>query len=139
MPDRLERDIDEVLDKIEDFEWHRARRRRPSKLRQAWNGWWQGASDAIGRRLAHFTAGHLMLAGFLILVFGLVVLRGLGLWFVLAGMILFLLGLYLNIRGGSSSGRGGSASSAGGFWRDRYIEYDVEPRGIRRLFRRRRR
>jgi hypothetical protein len=139
MPDRLERDIDEVLDKIEDFEWHRAQRRRPSKLRQAWNGWWQGASDAIGRRLARFSAGHLMLAGFLILVFGIVVLRGLGLWFVLAGMILFLLGLFLNMRGSGTSGSGTSSATRGGFWRDRYIEYDVEPRGIRRLFRRRRR
>ena len=80
-----------------------------------------------------------MLAGFLILVFGIVVLRGLGLWFMLAGMILFLLGLFLNMRGSGSSDSGNSSAARGGFWRDRYIEYDPEPRSIRRLFRRRRR
>ena len=62
MPDRLERDIEDVLDKIEDFEWHRNRRRGPSKVRQVWDRWWQGASDAIGRRMARFTSDSFGLA-----------------------------------------------------------------------------
>lgn len=137
MSDRLEREIEDVLSNIDDFEWHRRRRSRPSKLRRAWDRWWQGASDAIGRRLASFTAGHLMLVGFLILLAGLVFrARGLGTWFVLAGVIIFVLALFLNMRSGRARARG-EPSVRGGYWRDRYVSYEPEARGLRRLFRRR--
>ncbi len=142
MPDRLERDVEDVLDKIEDFEWHRANRRKPSKVRQAWNGWTQRASDAIGGRLARFTAGHLMLLGFLILLAGVVFrFKGIGTWFVLVGVIFFLLGLFLNARGGgpqSGGVRGSGPAARGGYWRDRYVTYDEEPPRLRRWFRRKR-
>ncbi|HJN91147.1 MAG TPA: hypothetical protein QGF05_00295 [Dehalococcoidia bacterium] len=136
MSDRLERDVEDVLDQIEDFEWHRANRRRPSKARQAWNGWTRSASDAIGRRLARFTAGHLMLVGFLILLAGVVFrFRGIGTWFVLVGVIFFLLGLFLNMRGSPKpSGQGPAAR--GGYWRDRYITYGDRPSRPRRWLRR---
>ena len=56
MVDRLERDIEEVLENIEDFEWHRRQRRGPSRVRRAWNGAWQSVSDGLGKLFIRFTA-----------------------------------------------------------------------------------
>lgn len=138
MPDRFERDIEDVLDNIEDFEWHRKHRRKPSRVRRAWSGFWQRTSDRLGAFFLRFSAGHLMLVGFLILLGGLILrARGLGIWLVLAGVILFLLGLAWNMRRPS---QGPESDTRGGYWRDRYIRYD-EPRpgGARGWFRRWRR
>ena len=77
---------------------------------------------------------HLLLA----LLGGLILrARGLGIWLVLAGVILFLLGLAWNMRRPS---QGPESDTRGGYWRDRYIRYD-EPRpgGARGWFRRWRR
>lgn len=138
MSDKLERDIEEVLDNIEDFEWHRRQRRGPSRVRRAWSGFWQSVTDWIGLRLAGFNAGHLMLAGFLLLIVGLVFRgRGLGTWFVLGGVVIFILGLAWNMRSGK---RGPTSTTRGGYWRDRYITYDQNRGGRgRRWFRRWRR
>lgn len=135
MPDRLERDVEDVLDKIEDFEWHRKHRRRPSRARRAWSGLWQRTSDRLGAFFLRFSAGHLMIVGFLILLGGLMLrARGIGLWLVLAGMILFLLGLAWNMR---QPRRDPDGNARGGYWRDRYIQYDESrPGGVRGWFRR---
>ena len=142
--DKLEREIEDVLGKIEDFEWHRRQRRGPSRARRAWNRAWQGSSNALGRRFAQFTAGHVMLVGFLLLIVGLALRgRGPGLWLVLAGILLFFVGLGLSMRhGGRSSG--GAYTTRGGYWRDRYVTYDDDPQpgsggGLRRWLRRWRR
>ena len=134
MPDRLERDIEDVLEKIEDFEWHRKQRRGPSRARRAWSGFWQRNSDRLGAFFLRFSSGHLMLVGFLLLLGGLVLrARGLGIWFVLGGIILFLLGLAWSMRSPKTT----PGDAQGGFWRNRYIRYD-EPRpgGMRGWFRR---
>ncbi len=142
--DKLERDVEDVLAKIEDFEWHRRRRREPSRSRRAWSRLWQGASDTMGHRFAQFTAGHAMLAGFLLLIVGLVLRgRGPGLWLVLAGILLFFVGLALSMRSGKHK-PGGAYTNRGGYWRDRYVTYDDAPpagsgSGLRRWLRRRRR
>ncbi|PZC49916.1 MAG: hypothetical protein DK306_000339 [Chloroflexi bacterium] len=138
MADRLERDVEDVLEKIEDFEWHRRQRRAPSRARRAWSGFWQQTSDRLGSLFVRFSSGHLMLAGFLLLVAGLVLrARGLGTWFVLAGIILFLIGLAWNMRAPRS---GPTPDGRGGFWRDRYIHYDEsQPGGVRGWFKRWRR
>ncbi len=137
MADKIERDVEEVLSKIEDFEWHRRQRRGPSRARRAWNDSWQRLADRASLRLARFSAGHLMLVGFLILVAGLVFrIRGPGLWLMLGGVIIFFLGLAWSMRSGGSHP---THSARGGFWRDRYITYDGEPGGPRGWFRRWRR
>ena len=137
MPDRIEREIEDVLDKIEDFDWHRRQRRGASRVRRAWSGFWQRTSDRLGMLFVRFSAGHLMLAGFLILLGGLILrARGVGMWLVLAGIILFLLGLAWNMRSPSSP----ESSARGGYWRDRYIQYDApRPGGVRGRFKRWRR
>lgn len=138
MSDQLDQEVEDLLGKIEDFEWHRRQRRGHSRARQAWSTFWQRAADRLAQRLVRFTAGHLMLAGFLILIVGLVFrLRGLGIWFALAGILLFFLGLTWSMRSG---GRPSAYSTRGGFWRDRYVTYDDQARGgLRGWFRRWRR
>ena len=135
MPDKLDQDIEEVLSKIEDFEWHRRQRREPSRLRRSWNRRWDALTQSIASLLVRFTPGHLMLLGFLVLLGALVFrFRGLGTWMVLAGVVLFMLGLVWSMRGG---GGGRTARGGGGYWRDRYIRYeDGPPRGPRGWFRR---
>ncbi|MEE9278155.1 MAG: hypothetical protein V3V06_07050 [Dehalococcoidia bacterium] len=138
MPDKLNREIEEVLNKIEDFEWHRRQRRGPSRARRAWSGFWQRTAGRIGFWFARFSSGHLMLTGFLLLIVGLALrARGPGTWLVIGGIIVFLLGLAWGMRAGRS--RPGS-STRGGYWRDRYISYDSpQQRGLRGWFRRWRR
>jgi hypothetical protein len=142
--DKLEREIEDVLEKIEDFEWHRRRRRGPSRSRRAWSRVWHGASNALGHRFAQFTAGHVMLVGFLLLIVGLALRgRGPGLWLVLAGILLFFVGLGLSMRSGERKA-GGGYTARGGYWRDRYVTYDDDPHagptnGLLRWLRRKRR
>jgi hypothetical protein len=142
--DKLEREIEDVLEKIEDFEWHRRHRRGQSRSRRAWNRIWQDASDGLGRRFAQFTAGHVMLVGFLLLIVGLVLRgKGPGLWLVLAGILLFFVGLALSMRSGRRKA-GGEYTTRGGYWRDRYVTYDDGPQagsgsGLRGWLKRRRR
>ena len=135
MSDQLDQDIEDVLSKIDDFEWHRRQRQGQSRLRRAWNRRWDALTQSTASLLVRFTPGHLMLLGFLVLVGALVFrFRGLGTWLVLVGVVLFALGLLWSMRGG-----GGGGTARGGYWRDRYISYQNEPsRGLRGWFRRRR-
>lgn len=127
MSDRLERDVEEVLSNIEDFDWRRRQQRRPGPLRRAG----QRLGNAVLNRAASLTAGHLMLFGALLLIVGLVLrLRGVGIWMVIAGVIVFLIGLFWTSRGGGRA----VGQPRGGYWRDRYISYDPPGQGgIRRL------
>ena len=126
--DRLERDVEEVLSNIEDFDWRRRQSRRPGPIRIAV----QRVGSSIVNRAASITANHLLLVGALLLLVGLV-LRGGGVWLAVAGIVVFIIGLFWTLRGGNSR-RG---QPRGGYWRDRYISYE-RPSGnrLRRLFRR---
>ena len=132
MSDKLERDVEEVLAGIEDFDWRR-RERRPGPLRRA--------MGRLGRRLsagaARLSAGQLMLLGSLVVIVGFV-LRGnsLGMWGLILGVVLFVIGLAWSARGGGRKERG--PTTRGGYWRDRYISYDEPPGNpLSRWFRRR--
>ena len=57
MPDRLERDIEDVLENIEDFEWHRRQRRGPSRARRSWDALMRQVSDGLGSVFVRFTSG----------------------------------------------------------------------------------
>lgn len=136
MPDRLERDIEEVLDKIEDFEWHRRKRRPPGRLRVVAERVRKRLASIIAARPARIVPGHLMLAGFLALIVGLVLgTDDSGRWLIYGGAGAFGLGLLWSMR------RGQRARPAGGvYWRQRSITYEQKPTGrLRAWWRRRRR
>ena len=129
--DRLERDVEEVLSNIEDFDWRRRQVRQPGPLRRSLNRFGAG----FVRRATALTANHLLLLGASLLIIGLI-LRGGGLWLAVAGIVVFLIGLFWRSRGGSSSSRP-APGAQGGFWRDRYITYDQPAdHPLKRFFRR---
>lgn len=133
MSDKLERDVEEVLAGIEDFDWRR-RERRPGPLRRAG----QRFARKLSERSARLRAGHLMLLGSLLVIVGFV-LRGnsLGMWAVILGVVLFLIGIVWSARGGGGRKERGP-TTRGGYWRDRYISYDEPPGNpLSRWFRRR--
>ena len=143
MSDKLERDVEEVLAGIEDFDWRR-RERRPGPLRRAAQRFAQSAS----RRLARLSPGHLMLVGSLLVIASFILPGQVRVWAIILGVVLFLIGIVWSARGGGRGGRrgspggGGEPSTRGGYWRDRYISYDAPPRNplggaLGRWFRRR--
>ncbi len=135
MPDRIEREIEEVLGQIEDFEWHRQRRRGRSRLRTAFDGAWGRTAAIIDRVLLRVTPGNLMLVGFLLLLTGAMVRgRGPGAWLVLAGILVFAVALLWSMRSNGAA----RPAARGAWWRDRYITYaPARGRGgWRRWFRR---
>jgi len=121
MGDKLERDVEEVLNNIEGFDWNRPRQRRPGPIRRAI----AGTVGAVTRRAAAFSGSHLMIIGAILLVAGIVLrLQALGAWLAVTGILVFFIGLVLQSRGGSSKNKNSEPSAKGGYWRDRYIEYD---------------
>ena len=128
--DRLERDVEEVLSNIEDFDWRRRQSRRPGPIRKAA----QRFASAFVSRITGLTPNHLLLLGAALLVVGLI-LRGGGLWLAIAGIVVFLIGLIWTSRGGNPQAN----QPKGGYWRDRYISYEPTSHNpLRRLFRRHR-
>ena len=126
--DRLERDVEEVLSNIEDFDWRKRQSRRPGPIRIAA----QRFTSALVGRATSLTPNHLLLLGALMLIVGLV-LRGGGLWLVVAGIVVFVIGLFWTSRGGNPQAN----QPRGGYWRDRYISYEQSPSNpLRRFFRR---
>ncbi len=126
--DRLERDVEEVLSNIEDFDWRKRQSRRPGPIRIAF----QRFAGALVSRATSLTPNHLLLLGALMLIIGLV-LRGPGLWLAIAGIVIFVIGLFWTSRGGNPQAN----QPRGGYWRDRYISYDQsQPHPLRRFFRR---
>ena len=98
--DRLERDVEEVLSNIEDFDWRRRQSRRPGPIRIAA----QRFGAALVSRATSLTPNHLLLLGALMLIIGLV-LRGGGLWLAIAGIVIFVIGLFWTSRGGNPQGQ----------------------------------
>lgn len=126
--DRLERDVEEVLSNIEDFDWRKRQSRRPGPIRIAF----QRFAGALVSRATSLTPNHLLLLGALMLIIGLV-LRGPGLWLAIAGIVIFVIGLFWTSRGGNPQAN----QPRGGYWRDRYISYDQsQQHPLRRFFRR---
>ncbi len=128
--DRLERDVEEVLSNIEDFDWRRRQARGPGPIRRAV----QRFGGAVVQRATSLSPNHLLVLGAALLVIGLV-LRGGGLWLAVVGIVVFLIGVFWTARGGNPQ----SDRPRGGYWRDRYISYDDrDGNPLRRFFRRNR-
>ncbi len=128
--DRLERDVEEVLSNIEDFDWRRRQSSRPGPIRLAA----QRFAGGLVKRVTALTPNHLLILGAIMLIVGLI-LRGGGLWIAVAGIVIFLIGLFWTSRGGNPQAN----QPRGGYWRDRYISYEQPQQNpLRRFFRRNR-
>ncbi len=136
--DRLEREINEILDKIERFPDPESRRARARKrvFRRLANAAAQ-KQRALARQLSRISIGQLMLASFLIILGSFFFGRFLGparTWVLLAGVILFVSSFAMMVfaRGGPPEGQ---------YWRGREVGYPSEPLAarIRRWFTNRRR
>lgn len=132
-PDRLEREIQEILDKIEQLPPPRAR--RAPGLQRALRRFGDGVSAwqrTVVQELSRVSLSQLVLLSFL-LILGAFFVRGLGpvgSWLMIAGIVLLAASLALMIFG-SSGGRARTQQ-----WRGRTISYnrDTLPQRIRRWF-----
>jgi hypothetical protein len=138
-PDRLEREINEILDKIEQFpspEQRRARAARRS-LRRFGDGV-SSRQRAVVRELSRISPSQLVLLSFL-MILGSFVIRGIGpvgMWIMVAGIVLLFASLAVMVFGG-----GGRSKPRTQQWRGRTIEYrsDTLSQRLRRWFRSRKR
>lgn len=127
--DRLEREINEILGKIEQFPdaESRARRQRRRTVNR-FTSRFAEVQQGIARRLGRISVSQLMLASFLMILFAFF-FRGRGLpptlssWILLAGVILFV-STFAVMLFGPRSGGGGPVEQR---WRGRTIRYDSGP------------
>ena len=138
MPDdRLEREINEILDKIERFPGPESRRARARKraLRQVATSI-ADAQRRFARQLARVSMGQVMLLSLLIVMGAFFFGRFLGparSWLLLAGVLLFVSSFAIMMFTGGARGQGG-------YWRGREISRRSSPlpARLRRWFARRR-
>lgn len=121
-PDRLEREINEILGRIDAFPGPRERRVRASRrqFRRVTERIARG-QRAVVRELGRFSVSQLMLLSFL-LILGSLFFRGINPliteWVMVAGVVLFLASFALLVFGGWRPG-GGSTTH---YWRGRRID-----------------
>ena len=133
-PDRLEREIQEILDKIEQLP--APKRRRASGLQRSLRRIGDGVSAwqrTVVQELSRISLSQLVLLSFL-LILAAFLIRGLGplgSWLMIGGVVLLVASLALMIFG---SGGGGRARTQQ--WRGRTISYsrDGLAQRIRRWF-----
>ena len=134
-PDRLEREINEILNKIERFPAPDQRRKRAARraLRRFGSSIAQ-RQQAVARELSRISLPQLILLSFVLILASLFfpVIRG---WLLIAGAAIFIASFTLLMFGG---GRKRSPSSQQ--WRGRTLHYERESLAgrLRRWFRERR-
>ncbi|MGE0226909.1 MAG: hypothetical protein AB7I38_13645 [Dehalococcoidia bacterium] len=123
--DRLEREINEILENIEQFPSAAERRQRASSKRStgARNAF-ASATQGITRELARVSLSQLMLLAF-VLILASLFLRSVPFawpWLLYAGLVLFITSFVLMI---ASGGRGApSGRGQQPYWRGRPVSYD---------------
>ncbi len=137
MPDRVEREIEEILAKLDSDAGTSPKRPVPIKSRRT-----RKPGGARRVRLAvpaNFDPTTLLFAGAGIMVAGLVLASFWGplIWMSFAGVVVFLGAFVMSFFRPGRVTTGGPASR-GHYWRDRYIEYVPPPTGgtIERMRRR---
>ncbi|MBM4416406.1 MAG: hypothetical protein FJ035_09280 [Chloroflexi bacterium] len=121
-PNRLEREIDEILSKIERFPSARQRRAHAQRrwLRRVGNAV-SARQQALMRELSRISLSQVMLLSFLLILASFFVRRALPIawpWLMYAGAVLFLASFGLMLLG-RSTGR----SAPRRYWRGRLVSY----------------
>lgn len=133
--DRLEREIEEILGKIEQFpdqgaRARRSRQRNVSRATSRISEWQQRAARQIGR----VSVSQLMLLSFLMILFSFF-FRGRGIpqlmasWILVAGVVLFVSAFAVMVFARTRAG-GGAVEQT---WRGRQIQYRTGPTLSQRL------
>ena len=143
-PDRLEREINEILEKIDHFPTPEQRRTRTA--RKAFHRLGDAISSRMHRfmrELSHVSLSQVMLLAFILILGSLFFRRFVPLawpWMMYAGLVLFLTSFVLMAFGGGRGG-GGGASKQQHYWRGRPVSYssDSLSRRMRRWWNRQRR
>lgn len=142
MPDKVQREIEELLDKLDNFvpeERFTAKQRDRKKQERARSG--PSAIERMTSRLSGITLGHVMLFGLALFLVALIFQGPLGdatRWVTIASLVItggaFVLSI-LNNRGRGTGtpvmkSRPGSVQK---MWRGQVIEYEEDPRTMGRL------
>lgn len=129
--DRLEREINEILDKIERFPAPEDRRKRAMRRNFRRVGAWIAERQrAVSRELSSISLSQLMLLSFLMILASLVLGRVIPFartWLLLAGVALFIATFALMML---TRGKGGSPPRSQQ-WRGRTLEYRQESLAVR--------
>ncbi len=126
-PDRLEREIDEILSKIEHFPSARQRRTQAQRrwLRRAGNAV-SARQQALMRELSRISLSQLMLLSFLLILGSFFLRRVVPIawpWLMYAGAVLFLASFALMLFAGSSGLGGSRGGGPHRYWRGRPVSY----------------
>jgi len=113
MPDRLQREVEDLLDRLDKFPprkplWKRARDSISGSLRSA--------GSAL--RLPSLSAGHVLLIGIALIVGAWVLIPGADIarWLIAGGIVLFIGAFIFSLR---RQGQGGSTQK---YWRDKPMD-----------------
>lgn len=140
MADRMEREIEEILSKLDVDAPKQDRTPISIMARKKKSPPAPRLTTRLRSRLPQATPAFLLLAGAGVMVAGLILSNVWGplIWMAFAGVIIFLGAFTLSFRKTSVAGSG--APARGHYWRDRYIEYDAPQRDLvsrlKRRFRR---
>ena len=130
---RLEREIEEILGKIEQFPDAQARQKRArNRVVQQMATAISDRQRAIARELSHFSMSQVMLASFLLILGSLFFRPAAPLvtaWVLYAGIVLFVTSFAFMVFGG----RGSSTGSSQQLWRGRPIQTSSGPSLSQRL------
>jgi hypothetical protein len=148
MPDKVQREIEELLDKLDNFvpeERFAAKQRDRKKQERARSG--PSAIETMTGRLSGITLGHVMVFGLALFIVAWVFQGPLGdatRWIIIVSMVMtggaFLFSILNRGRGASTPVMKARPGSVQKVWRGQVIEYDEDPRTmgrLRGLFRRR--
>lgn len=94
MPDRIQREVEELLERLDTFP---PKRPLSQRIRRTLGAPFRAVSDVLrGRRLPHISAGHVLLATMALIVVVYVAGGSGGLWrWIIAGSILVFIGAFL--------------------------------------------
>ena len=138
MPDKFEREIEEILAKLDGDEPSQA---KPTPISSARKKAKQAGPqrgnplDRVSATTLLFTGAGVMVAGLLLSNFWQPLI-----WLAFAGVVLFIGAFAWSFKKGSGSSGGGAPAAQGHYWRDRYITYEpANPSALSKVTRRFRR
>jgi hypothetical protein len=132
-PDKVQREIEELLDKLDTFvpEERLAEKIKKRRHQQRRDENRPGAFERVTRRLTQISLGQIMLAGLALMLIGWIFNNALGSWawpVSLAGLLLTGIAFALSVIGGGGARTTVGARHVQKRWRGQIIEYSEPSR-----------